>query len=79
MVNALVKEPPHHMVATIEAVFRDPHIEGVVAINCGLDVAGFGRGVSRGAATTGKPLTALDVPLVDSELAEAGVTLNKAV
>ena len=66
---------PDHMVPAVEAVFRDPNIEGVVAINCGLDVPGFGVGVARGAASTGKPTTAfvLDVPLVEAELASAGV------
>lgn len=67
--------PGHHMVAAIGTVFRDPHIDGVVAINCGLDVAGFGRGVAKGAASTGKPVAAfvLDVPRVEAELAGAGI------
>lgn len=67
--------PTDNFVAAIEAIYADPAIEGVVAINCGLDLKPFGIGVARGVAATGKPTTAfvLDAPGVETEIAGAGV------
>jgi len=67
--------PLDHFVPAIEAVYADPAVKGVVAINCGLDFSQFGAGVALGVARTGKPTTAfiLDAPGVEAELAQAGV------
>lgn len=62
-------------IPAIEAIYADPAVEGVVAINCGLDLRPFGTGVARGVAATGKPTTAfvLDAPGVEAEMAGSGV------
>lgn len=67
--------PADNFIPAIEAVYADEAVEGIVAINCGLDFAQFGTGVARGVASTGKPTTAfvLDAPGVEAELAAAGV------
>jgi acetyltransferase len=67
--------PADNFVQAIEAVYADSAIEGVVAINCGLDFPEFGKGVAQGIKKTGKPSTAfvLDVPGVEAEMANAGV------
>ncbi|HJN04098.1 MAG TPA: CoA-binding protein [Alphaproteobacteria bacterium] len=66
--------PVGNFVPAIEAVYADDAIEGVVAINCGLDFPEFGTGVARGIAATGKATTAfvLDAPGVEAEIAQAG-------
>ncbi|MDH4119871.1 MAG: CoA-binding protein [Acidimicrobiia bacterium] len=70
--------PPANFVEAIEAVYRDPAIEGVIAINCGLDFVEFGQGVARGVAATGKPTTGfvLDAPRVAAAMTGAGVLLS---
>lgn len=67
--------PIDNYVAAIEAIYADPAVEGVVAINCGLDLKPFGTGVARGVAATAKPTAAfvLDAPGVEAEMAAAGV------
>jgi acetate---CoA ligase (ADP-forming) subunit alpha len=67
--------PIDNFVAAIEAIYADDAVEGVVAINCGLDFPQFGTGVARGVSNTGKPSTAflLDAPGVEAEMAGAGV------
>ena len=67
--------PADKLIPAVEAVYADEAVEGIVAINCGLDFAQFGTGVARGVASTGKPTTAfvLDAPGVEAELAAAGV------
>jgi acetyltransferase len=69
--------PPEGFPPAIGAVFDDPAYEGVIVIDCGLDVPEFGRGVAAAARRTGKPVTAfvLDVPGVEAELAAAGIPL----
>ena len=69
------QSPGDSFVPAIEAVYADGAVDGIVAINCGLDVLQFGLGVARGVAQTGKPTTAyvLDVPAVEAEIAAAGV------
>jgi len=66
---------PASFAAAIGAVFDDPAYDGVIVIDCGLDVPEFGRGVAEARRRTGKPVTAfvLDVPAVESELAAAGI------
>lgn len=68
---------PDGFAPAIGAVFDDPVYEGVIVINCGLDIPEFGRGVAAAARRTGKPVTAfvLDVPAVEAELAAAGIPL----
>jgi acetyltransferase len=67
--------PPERFVQAVAAVFDEPAFEGVIAIDCGLDAEGFGRGVADAAARTGKPAVAfvLDAPSVEGALAEGGV------
>jgi acetyltransferase len=67
--------PADSFVPAIAAVYADEAVDGIVAINCGLDVPQFGLGVARGVAQTGKPTTAfvLDVPAVEAEIAAANV------
>jgi acetyltransferase len=67
--------PIDNYIPAIEAIFADDAVEGVVAINCGLDMKPFGTGVARGVAATGKPTAAfvLDAPGVEAEMANAGV------
>ncbi len=67
--------PADSFVPAIEAIYADEAIEGVVAINCGLDLLPFGAGIARGVAATGKPTSAfvLDAPGVEAEMASAGV------
>ena len=67
--------PVDNFSPAIEAVYADDAIEGIVAINCGLDFPQFGTGVANGVASTGKPTTAfvLDAPGVEAEMATAGV------
>jgi acyl-CoA synthetase (NDP forming) len=67
--------PPESFVPAIAAVFDDPAFDGVVAIDCGLDVPEFGEGVAAAHRRTGKPVAAfvLDVPRVEEALAGAGI------
>jgi acetyltransferase len=67
--------PVDNFIAAIETIYADAAVEGVVAINCGLDFPQFGTGVARGVAATAKPTTAfvLDAPGVEAEIAAAGV------
>lgn len=67
--------PVGNYIEAISAVYDDDAVEGVVAINCGLDIPQFGAGIVRGVKATGKPTTAfiLDVPGVEAELAGAGI------
>lgn len=69
--------PPAAFAAAIAAVFEDPAFDGVVIINCGLDIPEFGTGVVNARAETGKPVTAfvLEVPRIEAALREAGVPL----
>ncbi|MGI8564707.1 MAG: CoA-binding protein [Candidatus Dormibacter sp.] len=67
--------PPDHFQPALRAVFTDPAVEGVVAINCGLDVQEFGLGLAQAQRETGKPVTAflLDVPQIEQHLRSAGL------
>jgi acetyl-CoA synthetase (ADP-forming) len=68
---------PENFAPAIVAVFEDNGFDGVVVINCGLDIPEFGLGVAEGHRRTGKPVTAflLDVPRVEGELRTAGIPL----
>jgi len=69
--------PPAGFPPAVAAVFDDPAYQGVIVIDCGLDVPELGRGVAEAARRTGKPVTAfvLDVPGVEAELTAAGIPL----
>ena len=69
--------PPEAYRAVVNAVYDDPRVDGIVAINCGLDVAAFGDAVAMACQRTGKPTTAFitDAPCVTSRLSTAGVPL----
>jgi hypothetical protein len=56
-------------------VYDEPTVDGVVVINCGLDVPEFGTAVAAAATTRGKATTAylLDVPTVRRAVTAAGI------
>ena len=66
-----------HFAEAIAAVFDDPGYDGVVVIDCGLDVTEFGEGVATAAARTDKPVTAyvLQTPAIEATLKAAGIPL----
>jgi acyl-CoA synthetase (NDP forming) len=67
--------PPDHFPDAIAAVFADPAFDGLIVINCGLDLPPFAEGVLAGAAATGKPVAAylLDVPQIERRIDEARI------
>jgi acyl-CoA synthetase (NDP forming) len=71
---------PDRFVPAIRAVFEDPNVDAVVAVDFGLDLAEFGRGVVEAAAATGKPVVAslLDVDTVQGTLGGAGVPVSSS-
>jgi acyl-CoA synthetase (NDP forming) len=69
--------PPASFPVAIRAVFEDPVYDGVIVINCGLDVPEFGQGVAEASRRTRKPVTAfvLEAPSIEAELAAARIPL----
>jgi acetyltransferase len=69
--------PPANFAEAIEAVFLDRAYDGVIVINCGLDIPEFGEGVAAAAHATAKPVTAylLETPRIEARLREAGIPL----
>ncbi len=69
--------PPEAYAPAVDAVYRDPTVDGVVVIDCGLDVGEFADAVAAAHRRTGKPTVAFvtDTPLVAGRLAAAGVPL----
>jgi acetyltransferase len=69
--------PPDSFEPAIAAVFDDPAFDGVVAINCGLDIPQFGMGVAAAAGRTAKTVTGfvLEAPQVAAALVGAGIPL----
>jgi len=67
--------PPASFAAAIAEVYADDDLDGVVVINCGLDIPEFGAGVAKAHTATGKPTTAflLDVPRVQLAVSAAGI------
>lgn len=67
--------PPVKFAAAMAEVYADNDLDGVVVINCGLDIPEFGAGVARAYAATDKPTTAflLDVPQVQQAVSEVGI------
>jgi acetate---CoA ligase (ADP-forming) subunit alpha len=67
--------PPENFAAAIAQVYADDSIDGVIVINCGLDIPPFGAAVVAAYTATHKPTTAflLDVPQVRTAIATAGI------
>lgn len=67
--------PPEAMGAAIGAVYDDPNVDAVVAIDCGLDVPEFGEAVAHAVERTRVPTVAylLDVPGVAAHMRRAGI------
>ena len=61
----------------MEAVYRDPTVDGVVVIDCGLDVGELADAVAAAHKNANKPTVAFvtDTPVVAGRLAAAGVPL----
>lgn len=61
----------------VSAVFDDPTIDGVIAINCGLDLEPFGKAVAEASTRTAKPAVGFvtDAPTVAAILARSGIPL----
>ena len=61
----------------VAAVFDDPAVDGVVAINCGLDLEPFGRAVAEASTRSAKPTVGFvtDAPTVAALLADSGIPL----
>ena len=69
--------PPEAYAPAVNAVYRDPTIDGVVVIDCGLDVGDLADAVTAAHKHTNKPTVAFvtDTPTVAKRLAAAGVPL----
>ena len=61
----------------VSAVFDDPAVDGVIAINCGLDLEPFGKAIAEASARTAKPTVGFvtDAPTVATILADSGIPL----
>ena len=69
--------PPEAYAPAVDAVYRDPTVDGVVVIDCGLDIGEFADAVTAAHKHTGKPTVAFttDTPIVAGRLAKARVPL----
>ena len=69
--------PPEAYEPAVDAVYRDPAVDGVVVIDCGLDIGEFADAVTAAHKHTNKPTVAFttDTPIVAERLAAAGVPL----
>jgi acetyltransferase len=67
--------PPAGFRPAIRAVYEEDGIDGVIVVNCGLDIPEFGAAVAEAFAATGKATTAflLDVERVRKTVADAGI------
>lgn len=67
--------PVENYGACIDAVMADPHVDGAIAINVGLDVPAFAEGFIAAKEAHGKPVVAftVDNPTVTSLLKAAGI------
>lgn len=67
--------PPSGFAPAVAEVYADDGVDGVVVVNCGLDVPEFGAAVAEAYAATGKATTAflLDVPRVRESVERAGI------
>jgi acetyltransferase len=67
--------PPASFRPAIRAVYEEDGIDGVIVVNCGLDIPEFGAAVAEAFAATGKPTTAflLDVERVRKAVVDAGI------
>ena len=68
---------PEAYAPAVAAVYNDPNIDGVVVIDCGLDVAELANAVAEARDRTGKPTVAFiaDAPTVAGKLTAAAVPL----
>ena len=69
--------PPEAYAPAVNAVYRDPTIDGVVVIDCGLDIGELADAVAAAHKNTNKPTVAFvtDTPVVAGRLVAAGVPL----
>lgn len=63
--------------SAVSAVFDDPAVDGVIAIDCGLDLESFGQAVAEASTRAAKPTVGFvtDAPTVAKALANAGIPL----
>lgn len=73
--------PPQAMAQAVDAVYADPGVDGVIMIDCGLDVVELGDSVAAASRRTGLPTTAyvLDAPSVAAALVAADVPVATSV
>ena len=69
--------PPEAYGPAVSAVYNDPNIDGVVVIDCGLDIPELADAVTASRESTGKPTVAFvsETPIVARRLTAAGVPL----
>ncbi len=67
--------PPENYGACIDAVAADPNVDGIIAINVGLDVAQFAHGLAAAKEKHCKPILAftVDNPTVTGLLRDSGI------
>ena len=69
--------PPEAYGPAVDALYDDPKLDGVVVIDCGLDIAEFGDAVIAACKRTGKPTVAFitEAPAVARTLSSARIPL----
>ena len=69
--------PPQAYGPAVNAVYTDPNIDGVVVIDCGLDIAELANVVAEACSRTAKPTVAFvaDTPTVARRLTAVGIPL----
>ena len=69
--------PPEAYGPAVDAVYTDPNIDGVVVIDCGLDIPELADAVATSCKSTHKPTVAFvtDAPALSRRLSAAGVPL----
>ncbi len=69
--------PPEACGPAVDALYDDPRLDGVVVIDCGLDIAEFGDAVIAACKRTGKPTVAFitEAPAVARALSSARIPL----
>ena len=69
--------PPEAYGPAVDALYDDPKLDGVVVIDCGLDIAEFGDAVIAACRRTGKPTVAFitEAPAVARTLSSARIPL----
>lgn len=66
---------PAHYSRVVRAVAEDPHIDGILAINVGLNLAEFGNAFVEAQRSCSKPFLSfvIDAPLIEHSLRQAGI------